>query len=78
MYILGIKCNLLIIEQMIKKGYKIHMKNKTIYVMYANGVLVLKAHMASNRTFKVDLKVMKHGCLATSASREEWIWHYRL
>lgn len=26
-----------------------------------------------NRTFKVELKVMEHMCLATTANREEWL-----
>ena len=32
LYILGIKCNLLIIGQLLEKGYKIHMENKRLYI----------------------------------------------
>ncbi|XP_050895198.1 uncharacterized protein LOC127101799 [Lathyrus oleraceus] len=60
LYIQGIKCNLLSIGQLLEKGYKIHMENKGLRVMDANGVLVLKAPMDANRTFKVELKVMEH------------------
>lgn len=60
LYILGIKCNLLIIGQFLEKGYKIHMENKGLCVMDANMVLVLKAHMDVNKTFKVELKVMEN------------------
>lgn len=77
-YILGIKCNLLSIGQLLEKGYKIHMEDKALRIMVKNRVLVLKAHMAAYRTFKVEFKVMGHSCLITMASREEWIWHYRL
>ncbi|XP_050884870.1 uncharacterized protein LOC127087999 [Lathyrus oleraceus] len=77
-YILRIKCNLLSIFQFLEKGYKIHMENKGLHVMDANGVFVLKTLMAANRTFKAELKVMEHKCLATAVSREEWMWHYRL
>lgn len=71
LYISGIKCNLLSIGHFLERNYKIHMENKVLKVMDANGSLILKAHMAQNRTFKVELKVMEHKYLATSASREE-------
>lgn len=47
------------------------MENKVLRVLDQNGVLILKAHMAANRNFKIELKVMEHRCLATAASREE-------
>lgn len=47
------------------------MENKGLRVLDAKGVLVLKASMASNRIFKVELKVIEHRCLATGESREE-------
>lgn len=47
-------------------------------VMDANGSLILKAPMAQSRTFKVELKVIENKYLAMAASREEWIFHYRL
>lgn len=62
--------NLQSISQLLEKGYKIHMENKALHVMDANGVLVLKTHITPNRTFKVELKFMKHRCLATKATRE--------
>lgn len=46
LYISGIKCNLLKIGQLLKRNYKIHMKNKVLEVMNANGSLILKTHMA--------------------------------
>ncbi|XP_050897535.1 uncharacterized protein LOC127104393 [Lathyrus oleraceus] len=73
LYILGIKCNLLSVGQFLENGYKIHMENKGLCVRDANGVLVLKYPMDANITFKVELKVMEHICLAKTASREEWI-----
>lgn len=42
----------------------------------AHTFLVLKNPM--NKTFKVELKVMEHRCLATTTSIEEWICHHRL
>lgn len=77
LYILGIKCNILSIEQLLERNYKIHMENKFLKVMDTNGILILKAFMAQNRTFKFELKVIEHRCLAKATSREEWIWHYK-
>jgi hypothetical protein len=34
--------------------------------------------MSQNMTFKIKLNVLEHKCLATAASRDEWLWHYRL
>ncbi|XP_050888669.1 uncharacterized protein LOC127093811 [Lathyrus oleraceus] len=78
LYILGIKCNLLSIGQLLERGYKIRLEDKILRVLDSNGVLILKAPMTANRTFKVELKVMEHCYLATAASRDEWLWHYRL
>lgn len=78
MYIQGIKCNIISIGQSFERNYKIRMENRVLKDMDANGSLIRKAHMAQNRTFKVELKVIEHRCLATAASREEWIWHYKL
>lgn len=78
LYIPGIKCNLLSICQFLVNDYKIHMENKALSIMYVNMVLILKAHIAANRTFKVELKVMGHKCLATTTSQKEWIWNYNL
>ncbi|XP_058782825.1 uncharacterized protein LOC131657444 [Vicia villosa] len=71
LYIPCIKCNLLSIRQLLEKGYNIRLKNKILRVVDASGVLILKAPMASNRTFKVELKVLEHRCLDKAASREE-------
>ncbi|XP_050893480.1 uncharacterized protein LOC127100379 [Lathyrus oleraceus] len=78
LYIPGIKCNLLSIGQLLERGYKIRLEDKILRVLDSNGLLILKAPMAVNRTFKVELKVMEHRCLATAASIDEWLWHYRL
>ncbi|XP_050890993.1 uncharacterized protein LOC127096471 [Lathyrus oleraceus] len=78
LYIPGIKCNLLNIGQLLVNDYKIHMENKALSIMYVNMVFILKAPIAANRTFKVELKVMENRCLATTTSQKEWIWHYKL
>ncbi|XP_058759183.1 uncharacterized protein LOC131632455 [Vicia villosa] len=61
LYIPEIKCNLIRTGQLLEKGYMIHMEDKTLHVMDAN------------RTFKVELMVTAHRCLATTVSQEEWL-----
>ncbi|XP_058750744.1 uncharacterized protein LOC131623737 [Vicia villosa] len=65
-------------DEWMRSGYKNFMENRALCVMDVNEVLILKAFMAGNRNFKVELKVIEHRCLSTTDSREKWIWHYRL
>ncbi|XP_050886070.1 uncharacterized protein LOC127091468 [Lathyrus oleraceus] len=58
------------IGQLLERGYKIRLEDKILRILDSNGVLILKAPMTVNRTFKVELKVMEHRCLATAASRD--------
>lgn len=69
LYISGIKCNLLSIGLFLEKVYKIQMGNKVLQALNANKVLILKAPMVANTTFKVELQFMKHRCLARAVSR---------
>jgi len=74
----GMKSNLLSIGQLLEKGYKVSLENKMMRVNDSKGKLILKAPMSKNMTFKIELNVMEHRCLATAVSRDEWLWHYRL
>ncbi len=71
LYISGIKCNLLSIGQLIEKDYKIVIEDRMMKLMDSNRKLILKAPMSRNRTFKIELNVMNHMCLATAVEREE-------
>jgi hypothetical protein len=77
LYIPDMKNNLLSIRELVKKNYKVSIKDKMVRVLDSNGRLILKDPMSQNRTFKVELNVMEHTCLATEASRDEYK-HYRL
>lgn len=58
LYILVMKCNLVIIEKLLDKDYMIVMENKVMSVIDKRGNLVLKAPMSKNRTFKIDIHVL--------------------
>ncbi|GAU26253.1 hypothetical protein TSUD_224440 [Trifolium subterraneum] len=77
LYIPGIKCNLLSVGQLIEKDYKIVIEDRMMKLMDSNRKLILKAPMSRNRTFKIELNVMNHMCLATAIERDDWTWHYR-
>ncbi|GAU32405.1 hypothetical protein TSUD_220940 [Trifolium subterraneum] len=77
LYIPGIKCNLLSVGQLIEKDYKIAIEDRMLRLMDSNIKLILKAPMSKNRTFKIEINVMNHMCLATAVERDEWTWHYR-
>lgn len=78
LYIPGMKSNLLSIGQLSEKNYKIVIEDKLMRVTNSNGRIILKASMSQNRTFKIELNVLEHRCLATATSTDEWLWHYRL
>ena len=78
LYIPRIRCNLLSIVQLLDNNYTIQMENKVLRVFDRKGILILRAPMDANRTFKIELKLMEHKCLSTTASRDEWLWHYHL
>jgi hypothetical protein len=78
LYIPGMKSNLLSIRQLVEKNYKVSIEDKMMRVLDSNGRLILKTPMSQNRTFKIELNVMEHKCLAITANRDEWIWNYRL
>lgn len=40
--------------------------------------LILKVPISQNRSFIIELDMLEHKFLATAASRDEWLWHYKL
>lgn len=77
LFVPGMKSNLLSLGQLLEKGYMMEMKEKFLKVHDRNERPILKAPLAKNRTFQVLLKIMEHQCLASSVSKDEWLWHYR-
>jgi hypothetical protein len=68
LYIPGMKRNLLSNGQLLEKEYKVSLENKMMRVHDSKGKLILKALMSKNSTFKIELNVMEHRCLATAVS----------
>lgn len=69
------KRNLLSIRQLIERNYKVLIEDRMVRVIDSSNGLILKAHMSQNITFRIELDVLEHKCLATITSRDEWLWN---
>ena len=71
--------NLISLGQLLEKGFTIGFSKGFLEIYDQNERLVMRAAMASNKTFQVSLTAMETQCLnATSLNEESWLWHQRL
>ncbi|XP_047164065.1 uncharacterized protein LOC124833595 [Vigna umbellata] len=78
LYVPTMRSNLLSLGQLLEKGYTMSMEQKHIEVFDERQLLVLKAPLARNKTFKVNLNPTIVQCLAAVNIEEEgWLWLYR-
>ncbi|WVY90763.1 hypothetical protein V8G54_036277 [Vigna mungo] len=78
LYVPTMKSNLLSLGQLLEKGYTMSMLQRHIEVFDSKQRLVIKAPLAKNRTFKVNLDAAAIQCLSAMNKEEErWTWHYR-
>ncbi|KAI5410182.1 hypothetical protein KIW84_055604 [Lathyrus oleraceus] len=56
-----------------KDDKRVSIEDKMMRVLDSNGRFILKAPMSQNRTFKIELNMMEHECLAITANRDEQI-----
>ncbi|XP_014490203.1 uncharacterized protein LOC106752938 [Vigna radiata var. radiata] len=78
LYVPTMKSNLLSLGQLLEKGYTMNLQKRNIEVYDEKQRLIIKAPLARNRTFKINLNVVEVQCLAAEgADAEEWLWHYR-
>jgi hypothetical protein len=67
------KSNLLSVGQLLEKDYRVVIEEKVMKIFYSSGRSILKVQMSSNITFKIELDIMEHKCLATAVNRDELI-----
>ena len=67
--------NLLSLGQLLEKCFSAKLEDKILWLFDGKRRLVLKAPMAKNRTFKVDIKVEQQNCLKAKADDEGKLWH---
>ena len=77
LYVPNMKSNLLSLGQLLEKNYKIKMEDRMLSVFDKDGRLILKVPLSSNRTFKIDIQIGNHKCLASVVDDVNWIWHHR-
>nr|XP_004509502.1 uncharacterized protein LOC101510098 [Cicer arietinum] len=71
-------------EWYLDSGCSTHMTGRKDWFIKINQATRSRVKFADDTTLAADgigdieLEIMEHRCLATSASRDEWLWHYRL
>lgn len=71
------KCNLLSLGQLVEKGFTVLMKDDCLKMFDSDKNLLMKAPLASNRTFQVDIRAAEVHCIAVTTSNDNWLWHSR-
>ena len=69
------KCNLLSLEQLLEKGYDMHMLKNEITIFYDWGKLILKSPLTKNDMFKINIKNVIYHCFNSILKDEFWLWH---
>ena len=78
LYVPSMASNLISLGQLLEKGYTMKLANRELRIYDAKSRLILKAPLSNNRTFKIEINVIDHHCLASiTNSEEDWVWHHR-
>jgi hypothetical protein len=78
LYVPSMTSNLISLGQLLEKDYTIRLVDRELKIYDAKSRLILKGRLLNNRTFKVEINVIDHHCLASITSTEEnWLWHHR-
>ncbi|GAU44417.1 hypothetical protein TSUD_100640 [Trifolium subterraneum] len=78
LYVPSMTSNLISLGQLLEKDYTMKLENRELKIYDAKSRLILKAPLSNNRTFKIEINVIDHHCLASITNPEEnWIWHHR-
>ena len=77
-YVPDMKCNLMIIGQLVEKGFSTTMNGDTLKLFDAKKNLVLKYTLSKNRTYISNISSDKMTCMsATISEYTETLWHFR-
>lgn len=78
LHVLGIKCNLLSIGQLVEKGFSVIMKDGALEQFDIHNSLVLKSPLSKNRPFKTMTSSTEVQCLKKVIDhKNSWLWHLR-
>jgi hypothetical protein len=74
LYVPAMKHNLLSVGQLVEKGFSMNLKDIMMRVYDPQGVMILKAPLATNRTFQIDMQVAESMCFSATISDQTWLW----
>lgn len=78
LYVPSMTSNLIGVCRLLAKRYNMKIEKKHMKVYHIDGRLILKAPLADNKTFKVDINQVDHNCLASIVEEDKnWLWHHR-
>lgn len=80
LYVPSLTSNLISMVQLVAKDYNMNMTDNQMKVYNGEERLILRAPLANNKIFKIEINVFGHQCLAsTSTVRENnrWLWHHK-
>jgi len=79
LYVPTMNSNLISLGQLLEKGFSMNMNQGFLEIFDAANKMVLKAPMAQNRTFQVNLRTVESQCFSVSMlANDSWLWHMRL
>ncbi|XP_004514859.1 uncharacterized protein [Cicer arietinum] len=70
LYVPNMKNNLLSLGQLLEKGYSMNMENGKMKMFDSAKMLILKAPLSKNITFKIEIQINENQCLAADIRRE--------
>lgn len=75
-YVPAMKSNLMIVGQLIEKGFLVTMKNNLLKLYDYNQKLIMQYEQRSNITFKVNVEIDETKCLsAKGVGGDSELWH---
>ena len=75
LYVPNMRSNLISIGQLLQKGYTMKVEAQTMKVFDSKNMLILKAPLSKQRTFKINISVIEDKCLLFEVKSENWLWH---
>lgn len=71
LYVPSMINNLINTSQLLFKGYNMNLEENHMKVYNGEGRMILKAPLADNKTFKVEINTVDHQCLTPTAIEDK-------
>ncbi|XP_040934519.1 uncharacterized protein [Gossypium hirsutum] len=76
-YVPTLKSNIISLEQLLEKGYEVHIKDSMLTLKNKSGELIAQVDMTRNRLFTIDIESGEVKCMKNAIKDESWLWHLR-